>query len=300
MLAARVALALLSLLAIAAGQSQIDPPGNNLAEVESADPRPGKSEDKETIPETQHNEAETEAKGTKATPTISPSVFAEPETVGGKHPSGNKNDDSVWGWPDTIKVVAGLVTITSAVIGSIAFLWRKLRRSGTVVETLSEANTIAANDRQEALRLAQRPWVAPTGESTLFPASGHPAVLDRELRIAFKNTGRSPALRAKILGKWSLSKWDDPAPDKAEFTQEEVAGTLTTMISPDAIQWQLFILPPSAINPATDRAARLWIYGVIEYWDAFGRELPYVTKFCFTFSPGERRLEQIGPYNDCT
>ncbi len=274
-----IALALLSLLLLAATPSQ----------------HPRSDKHQNAAKEQQRPTATQTSNPTPTEPQVPLSAFSELQvtlgevvrTAQNQSEAANKqataNPES-WSSP-SVRVQMGLLIVGSIYTVFAALQWWSIRKS------------IDLN--REALRLQQRPWVVATRHFEIFPESGFPAGTPRWLKISFRNTGQSPALKLAAVAKCITTAPTDPFPATIDLGPESEIRVLTTVIGPGLESFPVVIQVPTGIfNAAGDGSIGLWICGVILYEDAF--KSPYQTNFCLKFLPPSGPLDQLGLYNNCT
>jgi hypothetical protein len=187
---------------------------------------------------------------------------------------------------------AGINTQTAAAVGQFDRIAKDAERS--ISETQKEATKSIKTAQHNADRsfaasvqiaqLDERPWIGLVDEKILHFAKNEPF----HMRFTFLNSGKTPALRVRrtklevqILPEdfgeptveasgWRDTgpappraplevDWDDSTPDAANFVGRDYAAIMG------------------------GKTSFLYVWGAVQYWDAFDKIFPHTTKFCYKF-----------------
>jgi hypothetical protein len=156
----------------------------------------------------------------------------------------------------------------------------------------AESVEIAREDARaarEQFRFDRRAWVGPIRVDMRTWTPGEPA----HISVALRNNGATPALDVRARGRFGIR-----APDWA-FTAEYPATSVERgmgVLHPQTEMHMPFAVPATQerIDALKSGKDRLYLYGRIEYLDAFGRK--HATTFCYLLLP-DSSVSPCSTYN---
>jgi hypothetical protein len=162
----------------------------------------------------------------------------------------------------------GLDVLSGCQLHEMQKVYGPIEKSADAARDSAEAAKKSAKVAEDTLIAGDRPWVGPETVDTVPLTVGGTF----QATIRWRNTGRSPALQARIYTEGRKVDVGDPEPTRlTEFP----AGVDTTLMMPNAVGATLIfynskINNQAAVDAVKNGTIKFWLVGLAEYKDVYG------------------------------